>query len=228
MPLPVERRVAPTSFPLASAYICGNCDQVGNSSTQCPHCQSNSLHSLAKQLGGNVGEQPLQPSAKPKAGARKLAYVGKCPGHRNSQGELAEWCVFKHETGKILTSYGSEEASKEGLKNMESHKGSANPLLRHEAEGEATAPAAAPTPTKSVIAIEGYEKQRGRGGFKRQIWFYVTGFTYSDGPGLKIKKVQYSMDKAKAKQMGKLDAQSYADQLNSRAFGLKAKVEPAV
>jgi hypothetical protein len=125
VPLPVERRATPTSFPLASAYICGNCDEVGNSSTQCPHCQSNSLHSLAKQLGGNVGELSAGPNAKPKAGSLiKLAYVAHCPGHRNSDGELAEWCVKQHNTDKILTSYKSEAAAKEGLKNMESHKGS--------------------------------------------------------------------------------------------------------
>src|SRR5208282_532063 len=80
---------------------------------------------------------------------------------------------------------------------------------------------AKPAPTKSVIAIEGWEKQRGSR-FKTQIFFYVTGFSYSDGPGLKVKKVQYSLDKSKAKQMGKFDAQGYADQLNSRSFGLKA------
>jgi hypothetical protein len=214
-------------------------------------------------LGGNVGEQPMGPNAKPKAGAMKVAYVGKCPGHKNSEGELAEWCVFKHDTGKILTSYGSEEAAKEGLRNMESHKHGSSPmteseyndhqnvrsakggvcncadcknfrkwqksssfqsrLLRRQADGEAAAPA--PAPTKSVIAIEGYEKQRGSR-FKRQMWFYVTGFSYADA-GLKIKKVQYSPDKTKAKQMGKLDAQTYSDQLNSRSFGLKTKVEPA-
>ncbi len=58
------------------------------------------------------------------ASLTKTAYVSHCPGHRNSEGELAEWCVKKHNTDKILTSYKSEEAAKEGLKNMEIHKGS--------------------------------------------------------------------------------------------------------
>ena len=54
----------------------------------------------------------------------KIAYVSHCKEHRNSKGELAEWCVKQHNTGKILTSYKTEEAAKEGLKNMEIHKGS--------------------------------------------------------------------------------------------------------
>jgi len=52
----------------------------------------------------------------------KVAYVSKCPGHRNSKGELAEWCIKQHDTDKILESFKSEGAAKEGLKNMESHK----------------------------------------------------------------------------------------------------------
>jgi hypothetical protein len=55
-------------------------------------------------------------------------------------------------------------------------------------------------PAKSVIAIEGYERYRR--GPKRQIWMYVTGFSYADGPGLKLKKFSCSVDKAKAKQLG--------------------------
>ena len=58
-----------------------------------------------------------------KVAAMKVAYVSHCPGHRNSEGDLAEWCVRQHNTDKILTSYTSEEKAKEGLKNMESHKG---------------------------------------------------------------------------------------------------------
>ena len=54
----------------------------------------------------------------------KVSYVCHVPGHHNSKGELAEWCVKSHETGKILTSYGSEEAAKKGLQNMHAHEGS--------------------------------------------------------------------------------------------------------
>jgi transposase len=59
------------------------------------------------------------------ASQSKVAYVSHCPGHRNSKGELAEWCIRQHNTDKIINSFKSEGAAKEGLKNMESHKGSA-------------------------------------------------------------------------------------------------------
>jgi hypothetical protein len=72
-----------------------------------------------EQVHGAVGA-PCE--IEKQASLTKVAYVGKCPGHKNSEGESAPWCVFQHETGKILTSYKSEEAAKEGLKNMESHK----------------------------------------------------------------------------------------------------------
>jgi hypothetical protein len=56
------------------------------------------------------------------ASVKKVAYVEHCKGHRNSKGELAEWCIKQHNTHKILESFKSEGAAKEGLKNMESHK----------------------------------------------------------------------------------------------------------
>jgi len=56
------------------------------------------------------------------ASKAKVAYVEHCKGHRNSKGELAEWCIKQHNTHKILESFKSEGAAKEGLKNMESHK----------------------------------------------------------------------------------------------------------
>lgn len=227
MPLPTDRRIAPTAFPLTSAYICGNCDAVGNSSTECPSCGSNSLHSLAKQLGGDVGEMSLGPNAKPKAGSIfKKAYVAHVPGHKNSEGESAPWVVKQHNTDKILTSYKSETEAKEGLKNMESHKGSVSPLLRRKAEA---VPPTAPAPAESkmsVIALEGWEKQRGSR-HKRPITFYVTGLSYKDGDGTKIKSFTYNLDKAKAKQFGKFNAEGYAQQMNSPSFGAKAHVEPA-
>lgn len=39
-------------------------------------------------------------------------------GHRNSKGELAEWVIKSHETGKILSSHKSEKKAKEHLKQM--------------------------------------------------------------------------------------------------------------
>jgi hypothetical protein len=54
----------------------------------------------------------------------KTAYVKRCPGHRNSKGELAEWCIYSHETGKILSSHTSEDAAKKHLQDMHAHSGS--------------------------------------------------------------------------------------------------------
>lgn len=52
----------------------------------------------------------------------KQAYVRHCPGHINSKGLKAEWCIFSHDDDKILSSHLSEEAAKEHLKDMEIHK----------------------------------------------------------------------------------------------------------
>jgi hypothetical protein len=79
----------------------------------CPGC---------KKAGGECSCENCTCKA---ASLKKVAYVSHCPGHRNSKGEKAEWCIKQHETGKILESFKSEDAAKEGLRNMESHKGSA-------------------------------------------------------------------------------------------------------
>jgi hypothetical protein len=80
----------------------------------------------------------------------KIAYVSHCPGHRNSKGESAEWCIKDHKDDHIINSFKSEEAAKNGLKNMESHKGSKEaclPPAAHETPftnvGPGTAPAEA-------------------------------------------------------------------------------------
>ena len=62
--------------------------------------------------------------------------------------------------------------------------------------------------------------------FERLMWFYVTGLKYQDGPGLKIKSFSYSLDKTKAMQFGKLNAETYSKQINSPSFGAKSHVEP--
>ena len=59
------------------------------------------------------------------AAISKVAYVTHCKGHKDSKGELAEWCVKSHETGKILSSHTSEEAAKKHLQDMHAHSGSA-------------------------------------------------------------------------------------------------------
>lgn len=45
-------------------------------------------------------------------------YVCHLKGHRNSKGELAEWVIKSHETGKILSSHKSEQKAKEHLQQM--------------------------------------------------------------------------------------------------------------
>lgn len=45
-------------------------------------------------------------------------YVCHMKGHRNSDGELAEWVIKSHETGKILSSHKSEQKAKEHLQQM--------------------------------------------------------------------------------------------------------------
>ena len=45
-------------------------------------------------------------------------YVCHIKGHRNSKGELAEWVIKSHETGKILSSHKSEKKAKEHLQHM--------------------------------------------------------------------------------------------------------------
>jgi hypothetical protein len=82
----------------------------------------------------------------------------------------------------------------------------------------------AKTPTKFVIAVESYEKRRG--GPKVQVWLFVTGFSYrQEDRGLKVKGFSSSMDRSKAKQFGRLDAEEYSEQLNGRSFGRITHVE---
>ena len=54
----------------------------------------------------------------------KVSYVVHMKGHKNSKGELAEWCIKSHETGKILSSHGSESAARSHLQDMHIHGGS--------------------------------------------------------------------------------------------------------
>jgi hypothetical protein len=42
-------------FPLNSAYLCQDCDTVGNSATQCPACASQALMGLAVVFGRKEG-----------------------------------------------------------------------------------------------------------------------------------------------------------------------------
>jgi hypothetical protein len=56
----------------------------------------------------------------------KVSYVSHCKGHRNSAGELAEWCIKSHESGKIISSHKSEAAAKKHLQDMHAHSASSS------------------------------------------------------------------------------------------------------
>ncbi len=58
-------------IPLASAYLCQDCDCVGKCSTQCPACASTSLLGLACVL--NREETPMEMPAMDYSYTRALA-----------------------------------------------------------------------------------------------------------------------------------------------------------
>lgn len=63
----------------------------------------------------------------------KYSYVKYVEGHKNSQGEKAPWCVLEHDTGKILSSFKTEEEATSQLRNMHIHKkGSLDPKKEKE------------------------------------------------------------------------------------------------
>ena len=62
----------------------------------------------------------------PKIASRdKLSYVVHQKGHHNSSGELAEWVVKSHDSGKIISSHKSKEEATSHLRDIEGHKSSA-------------------------------------------------------------------------------------------------------
>lgn len=52
----------------------------------------------------------------------KVATVKHCPGHENSKGEAAPWCIIQEGTGKTLSSHKTEAEAREHLKQIEMHK----------------------------------------------------------------------------------------------------------
>ena len=56
MPLPMLQHI-----PLTSAYLCQDCNSVGNCARQCPACASEVLLSLAAVLNREVAEPIPQP-----------------------------------------------------------------------------------------------------------------------------------------------------------------------
>jgi hypothetical protein len=101
-------------------------DKKGGGPGNCPVCGSRNTVWINSKGGraakcnncGNVGLVDKFGSM------QKVAYVKHCPGHRNSDGNLAEWCVYSHETGKILSSHTTEDKAKKHLQDMHAHSGS--------------------------------------------------------------------------------------------------------
>ena len=55
----------------------------------------------------------------------KYSFVKKIPGHKDSKGNLAEWCIVsENDTGKIISSHKSKEDAKNHLQDIEIHKNS--------------------------------------------------------------------------------------------------------
>ena len=55
---------------------------------------------------------------------KKVSYVVHMPGHKNSKGEAAPWCIKSHETGKIISSHKSKAEAKKHLQEMHIFKNS--------------------------------------------------------------------------------------------------------
>ena len=70
-----------------------------------------------------VTNQGLTKWAK-KSTITKVSFVVHVPGHKNSKGEAAPWCIKSHETGKILSSHKTKSEAKKHLQDMHIHKNS--------------------------------------------------------------------------------------------------------
>ena len=51
-----------------------------------------------------------------------LEFIKHVPGHKNSKGEKAPWCIVSHETNKILSSHKTKKEAEEHLKHMKMFK----------------------------------------------------------------------------------------------------------
>jgi CRISPR/Cas system CMR-associated protein Cmr5 small subunit len=52
----------------------------------------------------------------------KISYIKYVEGHKDSKGEDAPWCIFSHETGKLLASFKTKKEAEEHLKRMKMFK----------------------------------------------------------------------------------------------------------
>lgn len=54
----------------------------------------------------------------------KFSFVKHCPGHTNSKGEKAPWCILSEKDNKIISSHKTKEEAKNHLQDIEIHKNS--------------------------------------------------------------------------------------------------------
>lgn len=52
----------------------------------------------------------------------RFAYVSHVEGHKNSNGELAEWVIKSENGGHIISSHKTEDDAKKHLQDIEIHK----------------------------------------------------------------------------------------------------------
>lgn len=52
----------------------------------------------------------------------KYSFIKKMIGHRNSKGEVAEWCILSENDNKVLSSHKTKEEAVSHLKDIEGHK----------------------------------------------------------------------------------------------------------
>jgi len=60
-------------IPIGSAYLCADCNSIGNNSQRCPACASTVLLNLAGVLDREVEEEQILPYAYPSAVAGRTA-----------------------------------------------------------------------------------------------------------------------------------------------------------
>ena len=52
----------------------------------------------------------------------RFSFIKKMKGHKNSIGELAEWCIISEDSSKVLSSHKTKEDAEGHLQDIEIHK----------------------------------------------------------------------------------------------------------
>jgi len=92
---------------------------------ECVFDRADEILEQVKVTCGNTLYQKVLREVMPKMSSSSLSkqsYVRQVPGHKNSKGESAPWCIFDHKSGKLLSSHKSEKAAKDHLQQMYIHK----------------------------------------------------------------------------------------------------------